>query len=482
MDKALNEIAVAPPVSHRRRRFGLGAALLVALAAVGLAWYARRPAPPPEPPAVDLAGADDEVVHAVEDAQQEVRKTPRSARAWGDLGMVLAVHSYRVPALAALAEAERLDPTNPRWPYFAGLTLQPDSPARAIPKFRRALELSNEPAVAIHLAQVLLEMGSLDEAEALFQQAERADPADARAALGLAQVAHARGKTTACLEYARRAGNDPATRKAAHSLLAETYAQLPGRETDVERERQIVAGLPEDGLGPDPYFQEALEHRVGMQARIDRANALLAAGHGREALDQFQQALAMYPNSDWVWLAFGVALSQRRDYPAAEQAFRKAIALGPNRFESRYQLGYALYQQRGRRRDALDEAVKSFREGLRLFPTQPQAHLALGWCLEEQGNWSDAAATYRQALACRPDFPEAHRALAKLMTAVGEQAAAAGTLQRLAGCPAALDLAVPFWLQASSQLRYALQFAPRDPANRPVLDRLQSQFPYEPQP
>jgi tetratricopeptide (TPR) repeat protein len=470
--------AIAPArAPHRLGRNLLIAALFVALVVAGGVWYAHQPAPVREPPDVNLTGADPEVAHAVEEAQEAVRKSPRSAKAWGELGMVLAVHSYRAPALVALAEAERLDAANPRWPYFAGLTLQPDSPKQAIPKLRRAAELSDQPAVQIRLAQVLLGEGSFDEAEALFHQAERADAGDARSALGLAQVAHAHGDPKAAQRYAREAGSDPATRKAAHALLAELYAQVPGREKDVERERRIVATLPDDGFGPDPYFQEAWARRVGKQARIDRANTLLASGHPQEALTLWRQTVEMYPDSDWVWLAFGIALSQVRDYAAAEKAFLRAVDLGPNRFESRYQLGFARYQQRGHRPDALAGAVEALRAAIRLFPTQPQAHLALGRCLREQGLWDEAAAAYGKALDCRPDSADAHRALAELLIEGGRQAVAAACLQRLLGSGETVEVAIPLQAEAAAHQRYALQFAPDGAASQQTLDGMSGAFP-----
>src|SRR5947208_1564349 len=60
------------------------------------AWYARRG---PEPPGIALQGIDPAVAAAVEDARAAVRRSPRSADAWGTLGMTLQAHQF-------LAEAE----------------------------------------------------------------------------------------------------------------------------------------------------------------------------------------------------------------------------------------------------------------------------------------------------------------------------------------------------------------------------------------
>ena len=50
------------------------------------------------------------IVAALAQARAAVQESPRSAAAWGRLGMVLAAHDFRAEANACLAQAERLDP------------------------------------------------------------------------------------------------------------------------------------------------------------------------------------------------------------------------------------------------------------------------------------------------------------------------------------------------------------------------------------
>src|SRR5437762_728489 len=106
---------------RRRRRYLLPvtAVILVGalIAALGV-WWSRR-ANPPVPPMVDLTGVDPAVCRAVEAARTAVLQSPKSADAWGKLGMVLMCHGLPVEASkACLVQAERLDPRQPRWPYL----------------------------------------------------------------------------------------------------------------------------------------------------------------------------------------------------------------------------------------------------------------------------------------------------------------------------------------------------------------------------
>ena len=83
----------------------------------------------------------------------------------------------------------------------------------------------------------------------------------------------------------------------------------------------------------------------------------------------------------------GRALAERRDWPAAEQKYREAIALDPALPEPWNGLGFALRKQ-GR----FDESVKAYREALRLRPDYPQALEYLGHAYVAMGRFDDARA------------------------------------------------------------------------------------------
>jgi cytochrome c-type biogenesis protein CcmH/NrfG len=454
---------------------------MVVTGAVVCCVYVRQRQPaPPGPPTVELAGADPEVAQAVEEAREAVRKAPRSSQAWGRLGMVLAVHDFHADAVVALGEAERLDPTEARWPYLQGKILEQGHPEQALRKLRRAVELSGQQAARVRFAKLLLAQGYLNEAETEFRQAEQADPQDPRALLGLAQVARARNDVNRCLELLPRVLGHPWTRKGAHVLLAEVYTQVPGKEAEGERIRLVTAGLPDDAGWPDPYAEEAWRLQVGKHARIKHADTLLEAHRLEEATALLHDTTLLYPDYDQAWLSLGKALLQSGNFRGAEHACREAIRCGPGRSESHFELASALYCQRGHRPDALTEAASAFREAAQLAPTDYRAHHGLGLCLQEQGDPGQAVSAYRAALGCRPDYPEAHRYLGQLLAEIGRQAAAAARVQRLVGCPAVIDVALPIQVEALAHVRYAAQRAPHDPVARQALDQLRTELPLGP--
>src|SRR5262245_58981814 len=93
---------------------------LMAGAAAFLFWLREpaQPAPPPLP-----AHGDPAVVKALSEAQQEVLNQPRSVEARAKLAMTLYANDCVHEAALVFAQAEQLDPTDYRWPYFQAVLL-----------------------------------------------------------------------------------------------------------------------------------------------------------------------------------------------------------------------------------------------------------------------------------------------------------------------------------------------------------------------
>lgn len=394
----------------RARPWGVVAAvaMTVAVGGGGIGWWLSRPGPP-APPAVDLAGADREVADLVEASRRDVLASPGSARRWGHLGMVLRAHGYGGEANACFEQAERLDPADARWPYYRGLTLVLTDPAEGVACLSRAVERMGEGAVAprLRLVEVLLEQGSLDEADRHLGRAAAAARDHPRGRMLRARLALARQDAKGALEALEECRRDVHTRRQAHHLAAAAWQRLGDAKRAREAEAE-AARLPADQGWADPLVEEVERLITGARARLAQAEAMHQQGRSAEALQMLERLAADHPREVRVWISLGDVLQQASRLPAAEQAFQRAVEIEPTNVDGWFGLGVVRMTTSPR------QAADAFRETIRHKADHVRAHYLLGVCLKNDGDLGRAREAFQQALRCDPGHGPATRAIAEL--------------------------------------------------------------------
>src|SRR5436190_8087090 len=99
---------------------------------VVLGWSLWKETRGQRPPRVDTTRLDPAWAAVLTHQQELVKASPHSGASWGRLGTLLRALEFPDEARMCLAEAERLEPNEPRWPYFQGLIEAVNSPAQAI--------------------------------------------------------------------------------------------------------------------------------------------------------------------------------------------------------------------------------------------------------------------------------------------------------------------------------------------------------------
>jgi tetratricopeptide (TPR) repeat protein len=286
-----------------------------------------------------------------------------------------------------------------------------------IASYRRGLELNPDmPELSARLASVLARQGELAAAAERYETALRLRPdhggwlrslADIRAAL--------RQPEAAASLYRRMLALDPDDTAA---LLALGVALL-------------ALGQPAEAIEPLARCAASLPDAPAVHRALGRAR--LELGDLDAASDHFARAHAsQLDDAEMDWLN-GRLAEARRDFEAAEAAFRLALDRAPGLESALFDLGTLLYRERGR----AEEAVALFQRLLAVAPGHVGVHCALGNAYRGLHQLDHAVAAYRRFLALKPDSALGHLRLGQALAELGRpgEAAAhfAASLQRDGG-------------------------------------------------
>jgi tetratricopeptide (TPR) repeat protein len=408
--------------TRRRRKLLIGLGLLIvaaAVVAVVVVAEGRVRSRPKQPPEMELAGMDPQVVAAIRGARAAVEAQPDSADAWGRLGCMLLAHDMHVESMVCFEEAERLDPADASWPYHQGYILMLAHPEAAVAPLRRAAEKgSGEIAPRLRLAEVLLGLDRLDEAEPLFRDLLRDYPDNPRAHLGLGLIASRRGQLRESVPDLRAAATSVFSRRDARAALATAYQRLGDGEAAAEQ-RRLLVGLPQDQPWPDSYAEQVESLQTGLSPRLEQAGRLIASGRVPQAIVLIRDVLHDYPDSAQAHGALANAYLLQHNLAAADAELGKVVRLDPKEIEGHLQLG----DVRVMKKDDVG-AETCYRRVIELKPDHAQAHYSLGGCRLRQHDPDGAAAEFRAALRYRPDMTDAHVALAEVLLGQGKTAEA----------------------------------------------------------
>lgn len=198
--------------------------------------------------------------------------------------------------------------------------------------------------------------------------------------------------------------------------------------------------------------KEDIAKAGALKKAFDEGVTFSRAGSWDEAIAKFTEAAAMAPCPD-CYYNIGYAQNQKKNYPEAEAAFKKAIELKPAYADAYNGLATVYNAQRkfdeaaaasakaielagggaggaagGGNADAIfnqgvilwnagkiPEAKKQFEEAIKVNPNHAEAHFQLGMALLNEGKLPEALAEFETNLKLAPDGP--HAAQAKQMIA-----------------------------------------------------------------
>lgn len=139
---------------------------------------------------------------------------------------------------------------------------------------------------------------------------------------------------------------------------------------------------------------------------------LLKAGRHEEAERRLRELCAGSAADAESWFFLGALSGMRGDAAGAEAGFRKALALKPDFFQARFNLGIALRDQ-----GKLDEARAELETVVTAHPAHAEAWNALGYVYVRLERQDEAERCFRAALVHKPAFADALTNLGNILSA-----------------------------------------------------------------
>jgi tetratricopeptide (TPR) repeat protein len=174
------------------------------------------------------------------------------------------------------------------------------------------------------------------------------------------------------------------------------------------------------------HFQKALALQPESAAfHASLGYAYCQAGRVDESIIQFQKALEIQPDSAEVHNGLGFSLFQMGRVNEAITHFQRALAIDPDFAKAHNNLGYILFQM-GR----MNEAITHFQTALEINPNYAEAHYDLGNCLLQIGRVDEAIVHYRKAIELQPRLPQAYNDLGNAFRRKGMAAEAMACYQK----------------------------------------------------
>lgn len=96
-----------------------------------------------------------------------------------------------------------------------------------------------------------------------------------------------------------------------------------------------------------------------------------------------------------------VALTTPEEIEAAIRLYRRALEANPDLADAHFALGYA-YEKQG----DYDKALAAYRQAVTLSPLNADYLYAVGYVYERKKEWNTAVESYRRAFAIKPDDPD----------------------------------------------------------------------------
>lgn len=316
--------------------------------------------------------------HAANLAQQILKNHPHQPDALNILGVSLNAQGKSKEGLAMIREAIKRAPNQAI--FYANLG-EIERQQRHVTEARQALEKAvqldpRQASAHNNLGILHFEKREFKKAVECYKKAVEANPRFAEAYNNLANASRYVGDHDKALGYYHKA--------------------LQFREVYPEAYNNLGTLLRDQGKAPEAehaYRKAMMQNPKYIDAYNNLANLLYANNRDQDALRVLSDALRVDENHPVTLTITARVQTRRGNYPAAEEAARRALQANPKHAEAMVALGQLFHET-----DRYDEAVKLLEQAIEIAPNSPEARNFYGVALKSVGRLEDGKQQILKAL------------------------------------------------------------------------------------
>jgi predicted O-linked N-acetylglucosamine transferase (SPINDLY family) len=296
-----------------------------------------------------------------------------------------------------------------------------------------------------------LESGQFLEAEQIFRQALKANPANAAALKGLGQVFAVSGRIPEAIGSFEKA----------HQLDNNDWETLVHLAAALRIQDRLDEAIS--------HYQKALRLQPEFaQVYLNLGDTLRAKGRMDEALAFYQEALNKWPFLAWAYFGMAKVFEAQRKLNDTIAYYKKAVQAWPFFAEAHREAGH-VFRSLGQ----LQPALLAYRQALQCKPDDPDTHTQLGNIAVHMSRFDEALAHFQSAIKANPHFAEAQHGLGMAYTFQGKVDEAEACFRK--ACELSPNFPVPRYnlglalqsqgnlIEAMECLRQAVRLNPNDP-------------------
>lgn len=298
------------------------------------------------------------------------------------------------PDLAAVNQKIRANPDNDDlYRERAELLLGMKKPEEALSDINKALSLDkNDPANYRVLSDIYFSMGRAVNCREALMKALELNPEDPETYLKVAELEFYFKDYKKAIDNANKALDIDNLSAKAHFIKGMCYKEN-GDTLRALKSFRTATDIDQE------YFHAFMQLGI-----------ILSAMHNPMAVDYFNNAIQLNPNSIEAHYALAMFCQEHEEYNKAIEAYTNILTIDPKYKYAHYNLGYIhlVYLK------VYDMAAKHFTDAINADPDYAEAWYNRGYCYELLGDVQRARSDYQRALQIRVNYQKAVEGMNRL--------------------------------------------------------------------